>query len=244
MSRNAIVVIPARHASTRLPGKPLAEIAGKPLIQHVYERAARARGIAEVVVATDDERILAAVRGFGGRAVMTSTNHRTGTDRVAEAVQAFQADIVVNVQGDEPLIPPEVVELVAGTLADNPDVPMASVMTRVRSVEERDSSSVVKVVTDRQGYALYFSRYPIPFVRDAGTEYLPFKHLGIYGYRKEFLPRFTQLAPTPLECLESLEQLRALENGYRIRMVETDYDSVSVDTPEDLERVRALMANA
>ncbi len=244
MSRNAIVVIPARHASTRLPGKPLAEIAGKPLIQHVYERAARARGIAEVVVATDDERILAAVRGFGGRAVMTSTNHRTGTDRVAEAVQAFQADIVVNVQGDEPLIPPEVVELVAGTLADNPDVPMASVMTRVRSVEERDSSSVVKVVTDRQGYALYFSRYPIPFVRDAGTEYLPFKHLGIYGYRKEFLPRFTQLAPTPLECLESLEQLRALENGYRIRMVETDYDPVSVDTPEDLERVRALMANA
>ncbi|MDH7569129.1 MAG: 3-deoxy-manno-octulosonate cytidylyltransferase, partial [Armatimonadota bacterium] len=154
----SVVIIPARYASTRLPGKALAEIAGRPLIQHVYERAASARGIHAVVVATDDERIRAAVVAFGGEAVMTSPAHRTGTDRVAEAAEAFDADVVVNVQGDEPLILPGVVELVAAALHEGEPAPMASVMTRVRTLEERDSPSVVKVVTDRQGYALYFSR--------------------------------------------------------------------------------------
>lgn len=234
----AIVVIPARYASTRLPGKPLAEIAGKPLIQHVYERATQARGIAAVVVATDDERIRDAVTAFGGTAMMTAVTHRTGTDRVAEVASAYDADVVVNVQGDEPLIPPTVIEQVAAALHDGEEASMASVMTRVRSLEERESPNVVKVVTDQHGYALYFSRYPIPYVRDAGTEYMPFKHLGIYAYRNDFLHRFTQLDSTPLENLEKLEQLRALENGYRIRMIETDYDPVSVDTPEDLEQVR------
>lgn len=240
----SIVVIPARYASTRLPGKPLAEIAGRPLIRHVYERAAQARGIEAVLVATDDARIAEAVRAFGGRVAMTASTHRTGTDRVAEAARAFDADVVVNVQGDEPLIPSEVIERVAGALAEGEPAAMASAMTRVRSQEERDSPSVVKVVTDRQGYALYFSRYPIPFVRDAGVEHVPFKHLGIYAYRRAFLEEFTRLEPTPLECLESLEQLRALEHGHRIRMIETDYDPVSVDTPEDLERVRRLIREA
>jgi len=237
----AVVIIPARYASSRLPGKPLVEIAGKPLIQHVYERAAGARGILAAVVATDDERIRDAVLRFGGKVVMTSPGHATGTDRVAEAAEAFDADVVVNVQGDEPLIPPEVVEVVAATLKPGEPAPMASAMTRVRALAERDAASVVKVVVDRQGYALYFSRYPIPYVREAGVMYMPYKHLGIYAYRKEFLNQFTLLPQTPLERLECLEQLRALEHGYRIRMTEVDYDPVSVDTPEDLAHVRSLM---
>ncbi|MBI3946636.1 MAG: 3-deoxy-manno-octulosonate cytidylyltransferase [Armatimonadetes bacterium] len=237
----AVVIIPARYASTRLPGKALAAIAGRPLVQHVYERAMRARGIERVVVATDDERIRAAVAAFGGEAVMTATAHRTGTDRVAEAAEALDADVVVNVQGDEPLIPPAVVEQVAAALGPDEPAPMASAMTRVRSPEERDSPSVVKVVVDCHGYALYFSRHPIPFVRESGQEHVPYKHLGIYAYRKEYLRRFARLPATPLERLEMLEQLRALEHGHRIRMVESDYDPVSVDTPEDLARVRALI---
>ncbi|HHX41409.1 MAG TPA: 3-deoxy-manno-octulosonate cytidylyltransferase [Armatimonadetes bacterium] len=237
----AVVIIPARYASTRLPGKPLAEIAGRPLIQHVYERASRARGIAEVVVATDDARIRDAVLAFGGKVAMTSSEHRTGTDRVAEAAEAYEADIVVNVQGDEPLIPPEVVEKVAGALAADEAVAMASAMVRIRVPAECEAPSVVKVVIDQQSNALYFSRYPIPYVRDAGVTHMPYKHLGIYAYRREFLRHFTRLPQTPLERLESLEQLRALEHGYRIRMVEVEYDPVSVDTPEDLARVRALM---
>lgn len=238
---NVVVIIPARYASTRLPGKALAEIAGRPLIQHVYERAIQARGIQRVVVATDDERIRAAVAGFGGEVMMTSPEHRTGTDRVAEAAEAFDAEVVVNLQGDEPLILPGVIELVAAALGPDEPAPMASAMTRVRTPEERDSPSVVKVVVDRNGYALYFSRYPIPFVREAGRPHMPYRHLGIYAYRKEFLRRFTLLPSTPLEQLEMLEQLRALEHGYRIRMVETDYHPIGVDTPEDLIRVRALM---
>ncbi len=239
----SVVIIPARYASTRLPGKPLLEIGGRPLIEHVYERAARARGISAVVVATDDERIFQAVRRFGGQAVMTSPDHPTGTDRIAEAAEAFDADVVVNVQGDEPLIPPEVVERVAAILGPEEPAPMASVMTRVRTPAEANSPSVVKVVVDQQGYALYFSRYPIPFVREAGVKHLPYRHLGIYAYRREFLRQYPHLPQTPLECLEMLEQLRALEHGYRIRMVETDYVPVGVDTPEDLEHVRALMGS-
>ena len=172
---------------------------------------------------------------------MTLVEHRTGTDRVAEAAEAYDAEIVVNVQGDEPLIPPEVVGKVAGALEADETVAMASAMVRVRTPEERDAPSVVKVVVDQQGNALYFSRYPIPYVRDAGVTHMPYKHLGIYAYRREFLRLFTRLSQTPLERLESLEQLRALEHGYRIRMVEVEYDPVSVDTPEDLARVRALM---
>ncbi len=236
-----VVIIPARYASTRLPGKPLLEIGGRPLVEHVYERAVRARGISAVVVATDDERIYQAVKGFGGQAVMTSPEHPTGTDHIAEAAEAFDADVVVNVQGDEPLIPSDVVERVAAALGPEEPAPMASVMTRVRTATERDSPSVVKVVVDRQGYALYFSRYPIPFVREPGVAHLPYRHLGIYAYRKGFLRKYARLPQTPLERLEMLEQLRALEHGYRIRMVETDYVPVGVDTPEDLEHVRSLM---
>lgn len=242
----AIGIIPARYQSTRLPGKPLAEIHGKPMIQWVYERAAKAETLERVLVATDDRRIYEAVRGFGGLAVMTSENHRSGTDRLAEAAGALEVDVVVNIQGDEPLIDPRAIDLAARPLLEDPSVPMATLMAVVPDVEELESPGVVKVVVDRQGFALYFSRHAIPCLRGAGSAEeilaagLHRKHIGLYAYRKDFLLRYADLEPTPLEQAESLEQLRVLEHGYRIRVVECPYPSVSVDTPEDLERVREI----
>ena len=245
MSAPAVtVIIPARLAATRLPNKPLAVIAGKPMIQHVYERAARASVIPLVLVATPDAAIYDAVTAFGGRAVMTSPDHRSGTDRVAEVAYSLLAEsgysTIVNVQGDEPLLDPETITAVA--LAEYAGgAAMASAMCPLPAGRESDPN-VVKVVTDAEGYALYFSRAPIPYHRDSSAPVVARQHVGLYAYGLDFLLQFPTLAPTPLERAESLEQLRALENGYRIRMVEIAHAPESVDTPEDLERVRALFA--
>lgn len=240
---SVVVVIPARYESTRLPGKALADLQGKPMIQRVYERAARAHGIERVVVATDDARIRGAVEAFGGEVVMTSSAHRTGTDRIAEAAGQLDADLVVNVQGDLPLLEPDVVSKAVAPLLGDDRLSMSTLKTPIRTVEELENPNVVKVVTDREGRALYFTRSPVPYWRDGtpGGEVLAYRHIGLYVYRRDFLLTFSKLAPTPLERAESLEQLRALEWGFRIGVVEVEEASVEVDTPQDLEKARALL---
>lgn len=245
---SAIAIIPARYASTRFPGKPLADLLGKPMIQHVYERVVQAGGIDRVIVATDDERIAAAVRAFGGAAEMTRTDHPTGTDRLAEVAARLDAQWIVNVQGDEPLIDPRMIAQALEPLRRDPGIVMGTLKTPIASVEEYLNPNVVKVVTDQQGFALYFSRAAIPHGRDLGSDLnaaLPqisaFKHVGLYVYRRDFLLAFPKLAATPLEGLEKLEQLRALEHGYRIHVVETDLVSLGVDTPADLELARCAL---
>jgi 3-deoxy-manno-octulosonate cytidylyltransferase (CMP-KDO synthetase) len=240
---SVLVVIPARYASVRFPGKPLAAIAGKPMVQHVYEAAARAPGVDEVVVATEDERIVAAVMRFGGKAMMTSPQARSGTERAAEVARARDAQVIINVQGDEPLVRGEMVAQLAQFLARHAAVPMASLMTPFRPEEDAGSPHVVKVVVDRDKFALYFSRAPIPHLRSpGGTATRAMKHLGVYGYQRHFLLQFPSLPPTPLEESEQLEQLRALEHGYRIKLLETVHDTVGVDTPDDVRRVEQLLA--
>ncbi|OPZ88068.1 MAG: 3-deoxy-manno-octulosonate cytidylyltransferase [bacterium ADurb.Bin429] len=237
-------IIPARYASTRFPGKPLADLGGRPMIQHVYERACRAKSLEEVVVATDDERIADAVRKFGGEVVMTSPDHPTGTDRLAEVAKRLSAaEIVVNIQGDEPLISPVVIDAVVTPLREDPAIPMSSAMAPMPEAVRAWDSNVVKVVCDLQGMALYFSRSPIPNPREGVSGPGPWKrHYGLYAYRREFLLAFTSFSIGPLEKLEQLEQLRALEHGFKIKMVEMEDDSsVGVDTPEDLDRVRAIL---
>lgn len=238
-----LCVIPARYSSTRLPGKPLADIAGKPMIRHVYERAKLAARPAEVIVATDNELVFNTVEGFGGKAVMTAAHHPTGTDRLAEVAAKFAtADVIINVQGDEPLIAPEVIDQLAAVF-DNapPELVMATLMTSMDE-DEYNNPAAVKVVTDLSGYALYFSRSLIPYPRVVHEAMAVNKHIGIYAYRREFLLKFAGLAPTPLERSECLEQLRALEHGYRIKVLKTDFKSVGVDTPEDLARINAILA--
>ena len=242
-------IIPARFASTRFPGKPLADILGKPMIQRVYERTAATPCIDRVIVATDDRRILQAVEAFGGEVMMTREDHATGTDRLAEVAEAVETDLVVNVQGDEPLIDPRMIEQAVAPLKADAAIPMGTLKTALTSVEEFLNPNVVKVVVDTRNFALYFSRSPIPHPRDYSRDLqehfervCPFKHIGLYVYRRDFLLRFPTLPPTPLENLEKLEQLRALEHGYAIKVVETRLGSIGVDTPEDLERVRALLA--
>ncbi|MBI3754552.1 MAG: 3-deoxy-manno-octulosonate cytidylyltransferase, partial [Deltaproteobacteria bacterium] len=241
---NVVAIIPARYGSTRLVGKALLDIAGKPMIQWVYERAGKARLVHDVVAATDDKRIFDAVKGFGGKAVMTSASHKSGTDRLAEAATNIKCDVVVNVQGDEPLIEPGMIDEAVKPLVDDSEVDMATLKTKILDAEELNNPNIVKVVTDKNGSALYFSRYPIPYVREQGQEKnIHYKHIGLYVYRKDFLLKFAGLKPTPLEEAEKLEQLRALENGYKIKVVETKYNSIGVDTKEDLERVRGLWPN-
>ena len=245
-SPKIVAVIPARYDAVRLPGKPLADIAGRSMVEHVYRRAAAARGVDAVIVATDDERIAAAVRAFGGIARMTSPTHRTGTDRVAEVAADLSCDIVLNVQGDEPLIEPEMIEQVIAPLAADPAALMSTVYCAMRDPADHANPNVVKVVTDRAGRALYFSRAPIPHQRDIRLRPAAptYKHIGLYGYRRTFVLTFAGLPQTPLELSESLEQLRALEHGYRIHTVETQYDSIGVDTPDDLDRVRRQLLAA
>jgi 3-deoxy-manno-octulosonate cytidylyltransferase (CMP-KDO synthetase) len=235
---HAVAVIPARYRSTRCPGKILADIGGRPMIEHVYRRAAAARGIDAVVVATDDDRIAAAVTRFGGVVRLTEPSHRSGTDRVAEVARALRCDIVVNVQGDEPLIEPRMITDAIEAFEHDPGVTMSTLRHRITHAPDIDDPNVVKVLVDRRGDALFFARV-LPLRRHDGPVY---KHIGVYAYRRDFLLKVAALAPTPLEMSESLEQLRVLEHGYRIRAVETQYDSIGVDTPEDLERVRRQMA--
>jgi 3-deoxy-manno-octulosonate cytidylyltransferase (CMP-KDO synthetase) len=235
-----LCVIPARYASTRLPGKPLSMIAGKPMIQHVYERACQAQLPNEVVVATDNELVEKAVLDFGGKAVMTSPEHPSGTDRLAEVALMYpDVDVIVNVQGDEPMIPPEVIDRLAEAFNGDADLNMAT-MKVVMDEEDYENPAAVKVVTDQQGYALYFSRSLMPYPRNKPEGFKVFKHVGIYAYRRNFLLKYAALAPTPLEKAESLEQLRALENGYKIKVLESDFQGIGVDTPEDLAAVNAL----
>jgi len=251
-----VAIIPARYAATRLPGKPLSEIQGKSMIERVHERARAARRVARVLVATDDERIAQAVRAFGGEAVMTSSGHATGTDRLAEVARGLADEILINVQGDEPLLDPAGVDEVARALESDPTLEMATLSLPLRSLAEMLEPSVVKVVSDERGDALYFSRSPIPHVRlpppsdgraaaaAAVERGLARRHVGLYGYRREALLRFAALPRHPLEEAEGLEQLRALAHGMRIRVVPMDGEApAAVDTPEDLERVRALFAS-
>ncbi len=235
-----VCIIPARYASSRLPGKPLLEIAGKPMIRHVVEQVRQARQVDRILVATDDERILSAVRAFGGEAWLTRADHPTGTDRLAEVAENLpEAELILNVQGDEPLIPPQALDALLEAFIDRPELQMATLMTPLAEAEAANPAAV-KVVASQDGHALYFSRSPIPYRRNPGTDSKMFKHIGVYAYRREFLLRFAALAPTPLELAESLEQLRALEHGYRIRLIETPFRSIGVDTPEDLEQIRQI----
>lgn len=235
-----LCVIPARYASTRLPGKPLKDVAGKPMICRVYDRASQAKTLSGVVVATDDERILRAVEDHGGRAMMTAKDHPTGTDRLAEVAEAYpNVDLIINVQGDEPLIEPSLIDELGRAFDGDAELQMATVMTPMEDETEQKNPNNVKVVTDKNGCALYFSRSLLPYPRnDAGTPV--YKHIGIYAYRRDFLLAYAKMAPTPLERTESLEQLRALENGYKIKCIRTNARFVGVDTPEDLAKVNEI----
>jgi 3-deoxy-manno-octulosonate cytidylyltransferase (CMP-KDO synthetase) len=241
-----VAIIPARYHSNRFEGKPLAPIMGRPMIQHVVERARQVELLSRVVVATDDERIAAAVRSFGGDVVLTRPDHATGTDRLAEAaslIDISEQDIIVNIQGDQPLFPAEVVAQVAGPLLEDPSLPMATLIYKIVRPEEIDDPNHVKTVFDRHGNALYFSRASIPFQRNPEETDRPtyYKHLGFYAYRKGFLLTFVGLPEGEWERFEKLEQLRALEYGYRIRVVLTGHDSIEVDTPKDIERVEEVL---
>lgn len=252
--QRAAAIIPARFNSTRFPGKPLASLKGKPIIQWVYENAASANSINTTLVATDSKQIYDTVLGFGGKAVMTSGKHQSGTDRIAEAAKDIDCDIVVNVQGDEPFIRPEMVDDVVRLLSDDPRASISTLAKKTMDPEEILSPNVVKVVFDNEGFAMYFSRAPIPYNRDLWqisdgrfqiadpthhsspiTHYGCYKHIGIYGYRKDVLLKFAAMPPCKLELTEKLEQLRALASGMKIKVKETPHDTFGIDTPEDLK---------
>jgi len=238
-----IVVIPSRYASTRLPGKPLLPLAGKPMVQHVYERAKRAQTVHRVIVATDDQRIMDAVMAFGGEARMTRSDHRTGTERIAEVAVHEPGDVFVNVQGDEPLIDPVAIDTAVGALLEEPQAQISTVATPIRHAGDILDPNVVKTVLDFDGNALYFSRAPIPWIRDTQQKVHVkyWKHLGLYVFQREALLEFPTLPQGELERIEQLEQLRWLENGWKIRVAEVAHDAVSVDVPEDVARVEKLM---
>lgn len=240
-----VAIIPSRYASSRFPGKPLALINGKFMVQWVYERVAKNLNISEVYVATDDERIFNAVESFGGKALMTSDKHSCGTDRLAECVSLLGLegnDIVLNIQGDEPLVQPEMVDDLIACFK-NADTYMGTLKKRIESEEELNNPNVVKVISDCNDNAIYFSRFCLPYERD-NTRVVHYKHIGMYGYTADFLLRFSKMARTPLEIAESLEQLRVIENGYKIKIKETNYLTIGVDTPEQVKQVEKIMRNA
>jgi 3-deoxy-manno-octulosonate cytidylyltransferase (CMP-KDO synthetase) len=243
-----IAVIPARWASSRFPGKPLALIKGKPMIQWVFEQTSKAKSVSEVIVATDDARILEAVNGFGGNAVMTSPDHESGTDRIAEVARDRNCEIVVNVQGDEPLIPPANIDLVVRPLLEGTSESTVTLRILIKTHDELMDRNITKVVVDKSNSALYFSKAPIPWDRDRGeTKVDPlkpfwYKHIGLYAYRKKFLMEFGGLPESGLEKIEMLEQLRILENGFSIKVVETDLDSIGVDCEADLVTIEKRLA--
>jgi 3-deoxy-manno-octulosonate cytidylyltransferase (CMP-KDO synthetase) len=238
--RKILGVIPARFASSRFPGKVLVPISSKPMLQHVYERASRARYLGSTIIATDDPRVFDAARNFGAQVRMTRADHVSGTDRVAEVASAESAEIIVNIQGDEPLIDPDAIDAAILPLEHNADVVMSTLKKEIEDRREITDPNVVKVVTDIAGDAIYFSRCPIPFGRE-GHRPRHFKHIGLYVYRRDFLLGYSGLPIGPLEQAERLEQLRAIENGYKIRVVETEYESLGVDAPADLARVTELL---
>jgi len=238
-----IAVIPARYGSVRLPGKPLISLAGKPMIQRVYERVKLAQLANQVIVATDDERIVKAVEGFGGDARMTRTEHRTGTERVAEVAAREEGDVFVNVQGDEPLLDPHAIDVAVNALLEEPQASISTVATPIKSAGDIMDPNVVKAVLDFDGNAIYFSRAPIPWVRDTASkiQVRHLKHLGLYVFQREALLEYPTLPRGELERIEQLEQLRWLENGWKIRVAEVDHDAVSVDVQEDVARVEKLL---
>ena len=246
MSKRKVAgIIPARYGSTRLPGKALKPILGKPMIQRVYERCLQAKILDQIMVATDDERIARVIESCGGRAIMTSSEHPSGTDRLAEAVQSTDADIVVNIQGDQPFMDPSMLEEAVQPVLDDPSLDIATLMHPIHKQEDLDDTSVVKVVTDRAGFALYFSRSLIPHPHKL-IPHTVYEHVGLYVYRRDFLLKLAKLPPTLYEQIEALEQLRVLEHGYRIRVVETKcldnaFSGFSVDTPDDLARAEAML---
>jgi 3-deoxy-manno-octulosonate cytidylyltransferase (CMP-KDO synthetase) len=243
---NVIVVIPARYGSTRMPGKPMVPIAGKPMIQHVFERAKQAQTVHRVLVATDDQRIFDAVQAFGGEARMTRADHRTGTERIAEVAAHEGGEVFVNVQGDEPLIDPGAIDTAVAALLEEPPAQIATVATAIRHAGDIMDPNVVKTVLDFEDTALYFSRAPIPWIRDTAQKIHVkyWKHLGLYVFQRDALLEFPTLPQGELEKIEQLEQLRWLENGWRIRVAEVAHDAVSVDVAEDVERVERLMKAA
>jgi 3-deoxy-manno-octulosonate cytidylyltransferase (CMP-KDO synthetase) len=247
-----VAIIPVRYGSSRFPGKPLALICGKPMIQHVYENTSRTPGLDRVIVATDDERILTAAKSFGAEAMLTSTKHASGTDRLAEVAKKIKAEWLINVQGDLPFIRPQTILRTLKPLRQSRSIPMGTARTPIFQHEEWLNPNVVKVVTDKEGYALYFSRAAIPYEREDGApasaqarvdgeKILGYRHVGIYVYRREFLLQFARMRQTALERAEKLEQLRALSNGYRIRVADVEEISVEVDTPEDLAKAEAFL---
>ena len=230
-------VIPSRYASTRLEGKPLKDICGHTMIEWVYKRT-KLSNLDEVVVATDDERIYEEVERFGGKAILTSKEHENGTSRIAEVCTTYEDyDVIVNVQGDEPLIEPEMINSIINSFKEDDTISMSTLKYKIDTMEEIENPNYVKVITDKKGYALYFSRSVIPYPRKLEIQNY-YKHVGIYGYKRDFVVEYAKMEPTPLELSESLEQLRALENGYRIKVMETPYKIIGVDTQEELEKVR------
>lgn len=230
-------VIPSRYASTRLEGKPLKDICGHTMIEWVYKRT-KLSNLDEVVVATDDERIYKEVERFGGKAILTSKEHENGTSRIAEVCTKYEDyDVIVNVQGDEPLIEPEMINSIINSFKEDDTISMNTLKYKIDTMEEIENPNYVKVITDKKGYALYFSRSVIPYPRKLDIQNY-YKHVGIYGYKRDFVVEYAKMEPTPLELSESLEQLRALENGYRIKVMETPYKIIGVDTQEELEKVR------
>jgi 3-deoxy-manno-octulosonate cytidylyltransferase (CMP-KDO synthetase) len=237
-----VAIIPARYASTRLPGKALADLDGRPMVEHVFRRASLSRVVSETIVATDDLRIATRVNEFGGKVRLTRA-HETGTDRIAEVAASIDCDVVVNVQGDEPLVDPGTIAELVAPFATDPGLQMTTLYRRISDPAELSNPNVAKVVIDRGGFALYFSRAPIPHMRDPRGGWPPmYRHIGLYAYRRNALLVLAALEPTPLERAEGLEQLRALEHGIRIKAIETQYESFEVNTPEDLEQVRRLLA--
>ncbi len=250
-----VAIIPARWHSTRFKGKVLADINGKPMVQHVWERVSRAHSIDEIIVAVDKEKVFKAVESFGGKAVYTSKEQPSGTDRLAEVVNFIEADVIVNVQADEPLIHPLMIDELAQVYEYEKNIQMATLIKRIHKKDDVTDRNVVKVVVDRKGYALYFSRSPIPYIVKVPSDEMAtepeaevdisgryFKHIGLYSYTKDFLFTYTNLPKSALETDESLEQLRVLEHGYKIKTIETRFETIGVDTPGDLERVKALLS--
>lgn len=240
----AIGVIPARWKSSRFEGKILANIMGKPMLQHVWERAKESKILEDIIIAADSEEVMKVVEGFGGKSVYTSKDQPSGTDRITEVVNPIDVEVVVNIQGDEPLIHHTMIDSLANALLEDKTIPMATLIKKIRSKEELLNPNVVKVVIDKESCALYFSRSPIPHYRGTGEEsQCYYKHIGIYAYSKDFLFTYTNLPKSSLEEIEKLEQLRALENGYKIKTIETEFDTIGVDTPEDLKKVEEVLKN-
>ncbi|MCM8787433.1 MAG: 3-deoxy-manno-octulosonate cytidylyltransferase [Candidatus Omnitrophica bacterium] len=237
-----IGVIPARYASTRLPYKLLRKLFGKPLIQWTWENASKAKTLDKLIIACDDPAIGDVAKEFGATVIYTSTQHLSGTDRVAEAVRDIDVDVIINIQADEPLIHPFIIDSLAEEMLSNPQILMATVRKKIEDISEVQNPSIVKVICDKNGYAIYFSRFPIPYYRESDTEQVYYKHIGIYAYTKDFLFTFKNLPRSYLEDAEKLEQLRALSSGYKIKVIDTLFDSWGVDTEEDLAKLERILS--